>query len=102
MCCPGLTPSEALRLLPSPEVTYRSAAAAVLKAAKGPMTCHEVTELALKRGLITTTGKTPAASMSAALYSAIRTDPEGAIRRVYEPGPTRAARDSVRWVWTRR
>jgi hypothetical protein len=80
-------------------MTYLWAAGAVLKAAKGPMTCHEVTEAAPKRGLITRTSKTPKASMGAALYSAVKKAPEGAIRRVPQRGPTRASRDSVRWIW---
>lgn len=81
-------------------MTYLSAAGAVLKSAKGPMTCLEVTEAALKRGLIKRTSKTPAASMSAALYSAVKKAPEGKIRRVAQRGPTRASRDSVRWIWS--
>jgi hypothetical protein len=81
-------------------MTFLSAAEVVLKGANHPMTCREITELALKRGLVTTTGKTPKASMSRTLYSAVDRDPEGAIRRLYTPGPTRASRGSVRWIWT--
>lgn len=95
-------PTRTLRLIPSPEMTFLAAAGVVLKAAKRPMTCREITERALKRGLIRPTGKTPEATMSATLYSAVKADPEGAIRREYEPGPTRAAWDSVRWIWTGR
>ncbi|MGA7361710.1 MAG: winged helix-turn-helix domain-containing protein [Candidatus Dormiibacterota bacterium] len=83
-------------------MTFLDAARAVLKASNREMTCGEVTERALRRGLIKTKGKTPEASMSAALYSAVKSDPEGEIRRVCDPGPTRAARDSVRWLWTGR
>jgi hypothetical protein len=80
-------------------VTFLAAAEAVLKAAKRPLTTREVTEAALRRGLINPTGKTPEATMSASLYVAARQEPEGAIQRHYEPGVTRAARDSVRWVY---
>jgi hypothetical protein len=83
-------------------MTFISAAGTVLKAANRPMTCREVTERALKRHLIRTKGKTPEATMSAALYAAVKDNPEGEIKRVYDPGPTRAARDSVRWFWNGR
>lgn len=75
------------------------AAEAVLKSVKRPLTTREILELALERGLVASKGKTPEATMSAALYTAVRDNPEGAIQRDYRPGATRAARDSVRWVW---
>jgi HB1, ASXL, restriction endonuclease HTH domain len=78
-------------------MTYLEAAIAVLKGARRPMTTREVTEAALRRGLIRTRGKTPAASMSSVLYAYERRDRAALIRREYRPGPTRAARDSVRW-----
>ena len=80
-------------------MTFLAAAEAVLKSATRPLTAREITELALKRGLIAPKGKTPEATMNAALYIAVRDNPKGSIRRVYRPGATRAARDSVRWVW---
>ena len=80
-------------------MTFLGAAEAVLNSVKRPLTTREVTEMALTRGLIAPTGKTPEATMSAVLYTAVRDNPEGAIRRLYTPGDTRAARDSVRWVW---
>jgi len=80
-------------------MTFRAAAEAVLKSARHPLTTREVTEMALKRGLIAPKGKTPEQTMSAVLYTAVRDKPEGTIRRLYRPGPTRAARDSVRWMW---
>lgn len=80
-------------------MTFLAAAEAVLKTARGPLTVGEITEMGVKRGLIRSRGKTPKATMSAALYTALKTDPKGRIRREYTPGPTRAARDSVRWVW---
>lgn len=80
-------------------MTSLAAAEAVLKSARRPLTAREITELALKRGLIAPKGKTPEATMSATLYIAVRDNPDGATRRNYMPGATRAARDSVRWVW---
>jgi hypothetical protein len=80
-------------------MTFLAAAEAVLKSARRPLNTREITSLALKRGLIASKGKTPEATMSAALYTAVRDNPEGTIQRIYRPGPTRAARDSVRWVW---
>jgi hypothetical protein len=80
-------------------MTFLAAAEAVLKSAGRPLTTREVTEMALKRGLIAPTGKTPEQTMSAALYTAVRDKPGGTIQRLYRPGATRAARDSVRWVW---
>jgi hypothetical protein len=80
-------------------MTFLAAAEAVLKSARRPLTTREVTELALRHGLIAPIGKTPEATMSATLYTAVRDNPQGTIKRDYRPGPTRAARDSVRWVW---
>jgi hypothetical protein len=54
-----------------------------MREADEPLTTAAVTDIALRRGLLTTTGKTPVASMSAALYAA----PSGSgIRREFEPG----------------
>ena len=79
-------------------MTYRDAALAILRSARRPMTTREITDAALKKGLITTDGKTPEATMSAVLYRYVR-DVKGAlIRREFTPGPTRAARESVRWT----
>ena len=84
--------------LPSLPMTFLTAAEAVLKSARRPLTTREITELALN-ALIAPTGKTPEATMSATLNTAVRDDPLGTIQRDYRPGPTRAARDSVRWIW---
>jgi len=80
-------------------MTFLAAAEAVLKSARRPLTTREVTELALRRGLILPTGKTPNATTSATLYTAVKDNPQGTIQRDYRPGPSRAVRDSVRWVW---
>jgi hypothetical protein len=77
-------------------MTFLQAAEAVLRSAKKPLTADEITTIAVRRGLIETKGKTPAATMSARLYSAPAESP---IRREFKPGKTRAARGSVRWVY---
>ena len=97
----ALAPSNASPL-PSGVMTFLRAAEAVLKSSKRPLTTREVTEVALKRGLVKTAGKTPEATMSATLYMAIRDAPEGPIQREAKPGAIRAVRDSVRWVWNGR
>jgi HB1, ASXL, restriction endonuclease HTH domain len=80
-------------------MTFLDAAEVVLCDAKTTLTAAEITEIALRRGLIHTRGKTPAATMSAALYKA---PSKSAIRREFTPGPSRAMRDSVRWTYVRR
>jgi HB1, ASXL, restriction endonuclease HTH domain len=78
-------------------MTYLEAAVAVLKASRKPMTTEEITEAAIRKGLIHPRGKTPAATMSAALYRHLQ-EPDGvALRRDFQPGAARAARGSVRW-----
>ena len=79
-------------------MTYLDAAIAVLNASRKPMTTAEITESAIRKGLIRPLGKTPNATMSATLYLHARDRAESAIRREYRPGPTRAARGSVRWA----
>lgn len=59
------------------------------------MTTKRLTEEAIRRGLLSPTGKTPAATMSASLY--VKGTSVG-ITRLSEPGLTRARRGSVRWV----
>lgn len=49
-------------------MTYYEAAIQVLKIAHRPLTVREITDLAVERSLIVPGGKTPHASMSAALY----------------------------------
>jgi hypothetical protein len=76
-------------------MTFLAAAEAVLRSAKRPLTAREITEQALNRRLIATSGKTPEATMTAALYRA--RSPH--IQRSFAPGPTRAVRNSVRWSY---
>ena len=49
---------------------YRDAAETILRDAEQPLTTHEILERALAAGLISPSGKTPKASLSAALYRA--------------------------------
>jgi len=79
-------------------VGFLEAAVTILRRAKKPLTTREITEIALRRGLITTRGKTPEATMSAALYGAPL---ESRIRRDFTPGSRRAVRGSVRWFYDR-
>jgi hypothetical protein len=59
----------------------------------------EITEIALRRGLVETRGKTPVATMRAALYGAPSDAP---IQRKSSPGRRRAKRGSVRWAYDKR
>lgn len=60
------------------------------------MTATEITEIAVKRRLISSSGKTPVATMTAALYGL----PAGSsIERKYVAGERRARRGSVRWSY---
>jgi HB1, ASXL, restriction endonuclease HTH domain len=58
-------------------MTFLEAAEVVLRTARKPLTVREITETALRRGLLETHGKTPEATMSAALYGG---PPDGPIR----------------------
>ena len=80
-------------------MTYVEAAISVLKSSRKPMSSGAITEAAVRKGLIRPRGKTPAATMSAALYIYARDDEAPVLRRDFRPGPTRAARDSVRWEY---
>ena len=76
------------------DVTFLAAAIVVLRRSKRPMTSREITERALELHLIPSTGKTPEATMSAALYGAPK---EGPVQREWTAGAHRAIRGSVRW-----
>jgi len=79
-------------------VTFLEAAETVLRAANRPLTAREITDIALERGLLRTSGKTPEATMSARLYAAPADAP---IRRKFASGSQRAVRGSVRWVYVK-
>jgi hypothetical protein len=61
------------------------------------MTAEEIVAEALSRGLLTPSGKTPEASMTAVLYGHVRDAAEPQIQRHAEPGPKRARRNTVSW-----
>jgi hypothetical protein len=75
---------------------YYEAAVEVLKSAQHPLTTQEITDQAIKRGLITPRGKTPQATMSAALYMRARENPE--LVKLEDRAATRAKNGSVRWT----
>ena len=77
-------------------MTYYDAALSVLRSARHPLSTQEITELALERGMILPAGKTPKATMSAALYTRVAEDSE--IVKIDVPGNRRAKRGSVRWT----
>ena len=80
-------------------MTFAAAAQVVLRASRRPMTAREIVERAIAEGLLRTEGKTPHASMAAALYALVPSGEHGIIKRIADPGPTRARRGSVRWTW---
>jgi hypothetical protein len=82
-------------------MTYVQAAEFVLKSARRSLDVSAIVETALAKGLIQPTGKTPKATMSAALYGLAKASPRGRIRREYLRGVSRAKRGSVRWVYVR-
>lgn len=49
-------------------MTFAEAAYQILKQAGEPLTANEITSIALERGMISTVGKTPSATMSSRLY----------------------------------
>lgn len=54
---------------------------------------------AVRRGLLKTAGKTPAATMTAQLYLHVRDDPAPRIARLSEPGPIRLRRTGGSAQW---
>ena len=77
-------------------MTYFEAALQILRSAQTPLTTREVTEHALERGLMVSHGKTPIATMAAALYGRLGTDDQ--LVKTEDRGPARAKRGSVRWT----
>lgn len=76
-------------------LSYVETAVRVLRDNGRPMTSTEITEEAIRRGLLKPSGKTPERTMSAALYT--RGESVG-IKRLADPGPQRAVRGTVRWT----
>lgn len=77
-------------------MTYYDAALSVLRSARRPLSTQEITNLALERKMIRSAGKTPNATMSAALYTRVGENSE--IVKVEVPGNGRAKRGSVQWT----
>ncbi|WP_367185041.1 winged helix-turn-helix domain-containing protein [Trebonia sp.] len=77
-------------------MTFYEAAIQVLRSAGCPLTTREITTRAIETGLITPRGKTPDATMSAALYLRLRND--AVLVKLQEPGEWRAKQGSVRWT----
>ena len=82
---------------PGPRRSFFEAAVTVLTDAGRPLTVDEIVGEALARGLIDSAGKTPVASMSSRLYTHVRDSEQPRVVRVFEQGPSRAVRGSVRW-----
>jgi hypothetical protein len=78
-------------------MTYLEAAVKVLRASGRAMTIEEILAEAVSRRLLWPNGKTPEATMSAALYRYVRDAQDPQIERQSAPGPTRAHRGSVAW-----
>jgi hypothetical protein len=77
-------------------MTYYEAALQVLKSAREPLSTRELTERAVKKGLINPRGKTPDRTMAAKLYQRVRFDSE--LVKLQTPGKGRAKFGSVRWA----
>jgi hypothetical protein len=77
-------------------MTYYEAALRVLKFVGQPLTAREITDQAIEAGLIAPAGKTPYATMRAALYLGVRSDLE--LLKMEDPGNGRVKRGSVRWM----
>jgi hypothetical protein len=78
-------------------MTFLDAAIAVLSKADRPLTAEEIVRLALEQRLLTSSGRTPEATMSAALYVEARLE-KARVHKVAEPGRVRAQRGSVSWI----
>jgi hypothetical protein len=78
-------------------VTFLEAALEVLQHSREAMTAAEISGRALEKGLIQTTGKTPAMTMAASLYKEAVKGPASLVVKVAKPGNLRSRRGSVRW-----
>lgn len=81
------------------DMKYYEAAIEVLKAAERPLTAREITDQAMERGLITSNGKTPVATMDAVLYVRLRGHPD--LIKLEDRVDGRLKRGSVRWTLRR-
>jgi hypothetical protein len=60
-------------------LTFKNTAFQVLLSEKRPMRVEDITDIAFKRGLLKTAGKTPNATMGAQLYTDIKTNKEKSV-----------------------
>ena len=81
-------------------MSYFEAAIKILEQASKPLTTREVTDAAIKAGLLKPKGKTPEATMAAALYARLSTDSR--LVKLERRGTKRAVRGTVRWTVRRR
>jgi hypothetical protein len=78
-------------------MTYYQAAIEVLRTAQRPLSAREIADQALERGLIRTHGKTPEASIRAALYMQLNRDDPDLVKLA--DGVDKRGRDwPVRWT----
>lgn len=80
-------------------MSFLRAAISILKETGREMTATQIARIALERGLVASSGKTPGATLAAQLYVHVRDHPQGPLRKIAEPGALRARRDTVRWAW---
>ena len=80
-------------------MTFWQATQKVLTSTNRPMTAREILQRAVNDGLIVSQGKTPLATLTATLYEEYKRDSR--LERVFEQGPTRAKRGTVRWTLRR-
>ena len=62
-----------------PQGSFRQIACIVLEEAGHPMTAQQITGVAIEKGLLTSVGKTPSATMSAKIYTEIQENGEDSI-----------------------
>ena len=74
-------------------MSFLNAGIAVLKETGLELTAAEIARIALDRGPIKSKGTTPDATLAAQLYVYVRDNPQGPLRKLSEPGETRARRD---------
>jgi hypothetical protein len=77
-------------------MTYLEAALEILRSSRRPLTIPEITERAISSKMVVPRGKTPQATMGAALYRALGTD--NRLVKMGDPGSMRAKPGSVRWT----
>jgi hypothetical protein len=77
-------------------MTFLQAAEEVLRSEMRPLSAEEITDLALGRGLLQTASKTPAATMSSALYKA---PADGPIRHEFRSSRVRRSPGLARWLY---